>query len=308
MVTVAWKAVVDSDAFRRFAKRGPGRVVFSSRAYRRANLQRHRLIARRGLRRDPARFRDVRTFCLFIGHTKSGGSMVGGLLDAHPRVVLSDEHDALRYVDAGFDREAIFHLLDRGSQAEARKGRVTARRLEPYSFRVPGQYQGSARAPLVVGDTTAGKTTRRLAADPLALDRVAGLMDDVDVRFVQVVRNPFDPISVMRVRGQRSVADAVDHYFASCDALLELRRRIDPERLLTVRHEDFVLDPRVQLAAVCRFLGIEPDANYLDACASIIGHRETPRQTLVEWSPRWIEDVERRIAQVDFLEGYAHDV
>lgn len=306
-MTVGLQAVVDSDAFRRFAKRGPGRVVFSSRAYRRANLERHRVIARRGLRRDPAHLEQVRTFCLFVGHTKSGGSMLGGLLDAHPRVAMADEHDALRYVDAGFGRDAVLHLLERGSRAEARKGRVTARRLDPYSFRVPGQHQGGAVAPLVVGDTTAGKTTRRLAADPRALARLAELMGDVDVRFVQVVRNPFDPISVMRVRGRRTVDDAVEHYFAACDALVELRRRVPPEGLLTVRHEDFVGDVRGQLAAVCRFLGVEPVASHLDACASIVGPLERPRFELVEWSQGWIDEVHARIAGVDFLEGYTHE-
>jgi hypothetical protein len=48
---------------------------------------------------------------MFVGHNKSGTSMVGSLLDAHPEVILSDEADALDYVRAGFSREQIFHIL-----------------------------------------------------------------------------------------------------------------------------------------------------------------------------------------------------
>ena len=50
------------------------------------------------------------TFCLFLGHARSGHSIVGVLLDAHPRIVLADEFDALEYVDARFSKGQILYL------------------------------------------------------------------------------------------------------------------------------------------------------------------------------------------------------
>ncbi|GIU87383.1 MAG: hypothetical protein KatS3mg009_1898 [Acidimicrobiia bacterium] len=300
-------ALVDSDAFRWVAKRGPTRVVFRSRAYRRLDLARRRRWASRAARASRAErpFAQVRTFCFFIGHNKSGTSMLGALLDAHPRMVVSDELDALSYVDAGFGRDELFHLILRGSRTEARKGRVTARRLEPYSYEVPGWSQGRAERPLVVGDSTSGTSTRRLGADPALLDRLRRLVG-VDVRLVQVVRNPFDPIAVMMVRGGRSFENAADHYFRACETLRTLRARLGPGELVTVRYERFCEDPAAELARVSAFLGVEPDRPYLDACAAIIRREPVRDRARVEWSADAIARVERGIAGFDFLEGYSH--
>lgn len=302
-----WHTLTDSEAFRRFAKRGPGRAVFRSRAFREAKLARDRVLSRHALHRHPRLFDDVRTCCVFVGHNKSGTSMLGGLLDAHPNVALSDECDALRYVEAAFHRDQIFYMLLRGSRAEARKGRITARRLQPYSYAVPGQWQGIVQRTLVVGDGTTGTTTRRLGGNPDLLDRLTSVMDGVDVRLIQVIRNPFDPISVMMVRGRRSFRNAIDHYFAACRTLEDIRARTSPENLLAVRYEAFVSDPVAGLSTVCRFLGVEAEPGYVEACARIIRRRPDRSRGMVVWTAPWIDEVERRMSDFDFLRGYAYD-
>lgn len=300
----AWHAVTDSDAFRWFAKQGPGRPMLRSRAFRRLDTARRHALASSAVRRAPDRFAEVRTFCFFVGHNKSGASLLGGLLDAHRDIVIADEVDALRYLEAGFSRDQVFHVLERGSRSEARKGRVTARRLQPYSYRVPGQWQGHTVVPLVVGDSTTGTSTRRLGARPGLCERVRRGMPGVDVRLIQVIRNPFDPISLMMVRGRRSFANAVDHYFAACETLARIRR---DEDLLPVRYETFVGDPRAGLRSVCAFLGVDAGHEYIDACAAIVRPHPDRGRELVPWSRRWIDDVERRLGGFDFLEGYSYE-
>ena len=297
--------LVDSDAFRWVTKRGPTRVIFRSEAFRRADIARRRLRAARALRSESP-FGEVATFCLFVGHNKSGTSLLGGLLDANRRIVMADEIDVLQYVDAGLQRDEMFHILWRGAQTEARKGRVTARRLEPYSFRVPDQWQGRTQVPVVVGDSTSGSSTRRLGTDPGLLDRTRRVAGSAEVKLIQVIRNPFDPISVMMVRGRRSFENSIEHYFRACCTLADLRRRVDPVHLLPVRYENFCADPQRHLAQVCRFLGVEPDESYLRGCAGII-HTEPDRsRTRVEWTPSLIAQVERRMAAFDFLDGYSY--
>jgi Sulfotransferase family len=301
----AWHTMTDSDAFRWFAKRGPGRPILRSRAFRRVDTARRHVLASSAARHAPDRFAQVRTFCFFVGHNKSGASLVGGLLDAHRDIVLADEVDALRYVEAGFTREQVFHLLERGSRSEARKGRVTARRLRPYSYRVPGQWQGHTPVPRVVGDSTTGKSTRRLATHPGLCEQVRQLMPGVEVRLIQVIRNPFDPISLMMVRGRHSFADAIDNYFAACETLARIRRT--DAALLPVRYESFVADAVTGLRSVCAFLDVDPGHSYLEACTSIVRPRPARGRELVPWTRPWIADVERRLARFDFLEGYSHE-
>lgn len=301
----AWHTVTDSDAFRWFATRGPGRPILRSRAFRRVDTARRHALASSAVRRAPDRFARVRTFCFFVGHNKSGASLLGGLLDAHRDILLADEVDALRYVEAGFGRDHIFHLLERGSRSEARKGRVTARRLQPYSYRVPGQWQGASPAPLVVGDSTTGTSTRRLGVRPDLCDQVRHTMPGVDVRLIQVIRNPFDPISLMMVRGGRTFANAIDHYFGACETLARIRR--SEAAVLPVRYETFVRDPEAGLRRVCAFVGVDAGGAYLGACAAVVRPRPDRGRELVPWTRPWIDEVERRLARFDFLEGYSYE-
>lgn len=284
-----------------------GARLLTSRPYRAADTARRFAATSLQSLRDPDRFRDVHTLCTFIGHVKSGGTLLGALLDAHPNAVLADEIDVLRYVAAGFRRDQIFHLLVKGSRREASKGRVTARRLEPYSFAVPGQWQGRYRDLRVIGESRAGPTTRRLGREPGLLPRLSERMDGLRPKFIHVVRHPLDPIAAMMVRGERSFPDAVADYERQCRTLLELRDRIEPDRLLTVRYEEFVRDPAGGLRGTCAFLGLEAEDEYLVACASIVDPGFRRERRLVEWSPEQVDAVRTLIDRITFLDGYGSD-
>jgi hypothetical protein len=301
-----WHDVLDSDQFRTFTRRGPGRAIVKSRAYAELGLACNYARTARAARQAPGCFDDVETFCCFVGHNKSGNSLLGALLDAQRDIVLSDEVDLLRYVGRGFRRDQLFALAVRGARNEARKGRMTARRLSPYSYAVPGHWQGRTDRPRVVGDSTTGTATRRLAADPGLLDQIVRTMRGVEVKFVQTIRNPFDPISVMMVRGERSFPNAIEHYFTACDALVGIRGRVGPA-LLPVRYEHLVAEPHAGVARVCNFLGVALEPSTLDACASIVKASPDRSRDLVEWTSPWIELVESRMTAYDFLDGYSYE-
>src|SRR5919109_3407899 len=62
-------------------------------------------------------FRDVQVYCLFVGHGRSGHSIVGSLIDAHPEAVVSDELDAARFITRGFLRDQVLALsVDRSAR------------------------------------------------------------------------------------------------------------------------------------------------------------------------------------------------
>jgi hypothetical protein len=243
---------------------------------------------------------------VFLGTVKSGGSLIGALLDAHPRAVVSDEADPLRYVIAGFGREQIFHILAKNAHREALKGRVTARRLEPYALAVPGQSQGRAVKPVVMGDSRAGPTTRRLGDRPELIAHVRDTFGDVEPRYIHVVRNPYDPISAMVRRGRRTLPDAIDDYAGQCRRMVTLRERLAGDRLLTVRYERFVAAPADGLRQVCHFLGLDPGPDYVAACARIVDASRRPERHTVRWGPEAIASVDRLIGQFEFLDGYAY--
>ncbi len=241
---------------------------------------------------------------MFLGPVKSGGSLTGALLDAHPSALVSDEVDVLRYAECGFERDQILDLVARGSQREADKGRVTARRLGGYSLAVPGGSQGRATTVRLMGDTRAGPTTRRLGDDPSLLDLLARTLAPVPLSFVQVVRNPFDPIAAMRMRGRRTEADAIEDFAGQCRRLCLLRSVIGPDNVEVVRYENLVAEPAAELSRLCAALGLDLARAHIDAAAKVVvGDRERERDR-VEWSNSAIDTVDQLVAETPFLEDY----
>jgi hypothetical protein len=248
----------------------------------------------------------VRSYCLFLGHARSGHSIVGALLDAHPEIVISDELDALDYLRRGFGREQLLYgslavsaHQARGQRRKAGRGGVT------YSYFVPGQWQGRYQRLRVVGDSQAGWTTRRLARHPGLLSSLEAKMAPTELRFIHVIRNPWDNIATMMIRGGRTFEDAFDQYFANCERLPSLSERIGPSRILRLRHEDVIKTPTKSLAAACRFLGVEPNREYLDACAGILYSRPSRSRDFVDWTPRQVGLIDEQVERFDFLAGYS---
>jgi hypothetical protein len=299
--------LIDSKRFRRLVKSGIGSHLFRSNAYRELLRKKRHLTSYYASRAQGQLFADLQTFSIFVGHAKSGGTMIGALLDAHPNVILADEIDVFEYMDDGFSKEQIYHLLLKNSRREFLKGRVTARRLVPYSFSVPGQWQGRYSRLQVIGVSRAGPMTGQLGANASLLDRLGAMMPAVKVKIVHVIRNPFDPISLMMIRGQRSHDNAIEYYFDYCDTLVQLRKQLDSSDMIPVRYESFVRKPEMKLAEICRFLDLEVVDSYLKDCAAIINLEPERSRQLTNWDPALIGIVEKRLAQYDFLQGYSFD-
>jgi hypothetical protein len=300
-------SLADSGLYRRFTGLPAGRAFTRSRLFRQALLTKNYASSSAMVRRDPEAFGDVQTLALFIGHNKSGTSLIGSLLDAHPDAIVADDMDALRFVAAGFSRAQVCHLLAAGARRDRQKGRVTARRVQAYSFLVPDGWQGRYRRGLVVGDSTSGSTTRRLGEDPALLDKTRALAGQAAVRFILVVRNPFDPISYIMVRGNRTFDSAIDHYFANCATVLALRPRIHPDDVLTVHYEQFVARFDAELRRVCGFFGLAAEPDYLAACAAVM--RPTPQRERdrIDWPAGRRAQVMARMQEFDFLDGYSFE-
>ena len=77
---------------------------------------------------------------MFVGYPRSGHSLIGSLLDAHPNMLVAHELSALKYLLAGFRKEQIFYLLLENSRAFTRPG--------VNGVGIPTKYQISGRVDL----------------------------------------------------------------------------------------------------------------------------------------------------------------
>ena len=250
-------------------------------------------------------FATVRAYVMFVGQPRTGHSLVGALLDAHPNALIAHELDALKYVAAGYDRRRLYALLVRQEWARVAKGHVSG---TGYTYAVAGQWQGSYAQLEVIGDKKGGRSTLRLRDDIELLDRLAQTVG-VDVHVVNVVRNPYDVIATMHRRApKRPLPEVVDLFFGLADTVDVVESRLGPDRFHRLHLEDVIAAPAAELSGLCRALDLTSSTDYLGACARIVF--DTPRRTRddVMWTPELRARVAARAASIPSFQRYADDV
>jgi hypothetical protein len=250
----------------------------------------------------------ARIFCSFVGHGRSGGSLVGALLNAHPNVIMSNELNAFRRIRLGIREDDLYRLIYIVSKRQVSRG---SRGGGGYNYAVPGQWQGSHREILVIGDRKAGASSQELTAHPEILE----LLDRrirLTKRFVHVVRNPLDTIAttVKKTLRGRSTTE-VNHlereilnYFARCQAVKAVELHFGCESVHYLHHEDLISEPHEALADLCRFLALEASADYLNACAGILMQSPHKTRTSVNWRLHHLRDIRNHMRQFSWLKRY----
>jgi hypothetical protein len=244
----------------------------------------------------------VRAFLLFVGHPRSGHSLVGSLLDAHPAMVVSHELDVLKYVGLGYRRDQLLTLVLEHARANAEAGRKSW----GYSYAVPGQWQGRWQRLEVMGDKRGRMTTDRLAARPGLLDDLARAVR-VPVKVVQVVRNPYDNVATMHARGSAPLAEQVARYRELCETVDRIAAGLAGDAFHRLYHEDLVAATPATLAALCGFLGLDAPDDYLAACDGVVF--PSPRRTRdgAPWTPEDRAALDAVVAETGWLGRYDFD-
>lgn len=247
-------------------------------------------------------FDGLEIYCTFIGYPRSGHSIMGSLLDAHPNVLIAHELDALRFLEAGFSERQLYYLLLENSRLFTQHGR----KWGTYSYAVPGQRQGEFTQLKVIGDNKGGRTTTRIGRDWQLL---AKLRDTVRLkhRFVHVIRNPFDNIATLAMRQTGGdIVRAIEQYFFMCHTNQRLRRELG-SHVLDFHHEDFLRAPASWLRRLCEFVGVVGDEHYLNACSEIVYRIPHKSRYEVAWPRGTREVIEREKEKYEFLRSYSFD-
>jgi hypothetical protein len=252
--------------------------------------------------RDRDLFDQVKAYCMFVGYPRSGHSLVGSLLDAHPDMVIAHELDALRLIGFGFRRDQVYALI----LANDRSFTTTGRSWTGSDYTVPTGWQGSFRSLSVIGDKKGGQSTRRLRDRPELLDRLRRTVR-VPIRAVHVVRNPFDDIASMKLRRDPPLASVAEEYLGLCDAMAALRRRFAAEELAEVRYEDLVARPHATLRSLAGFLGVDADPAWVETAAAVVDDHPSRSRAKFAWTPELVREIERRIGRHEFLDGYGFE-
>lgn len=237
---------------------------------------------------DPASASPLDMPLVIVGPLRSGTTLLRLLCDHHPRVSIFGEFE-----------EAVAMLPEQGWIPVGEY----VRRLPWYrAFCSSG-----ASLPTSAGDYPE-------AVQTIFAERVAGVDADTvgfcvhsrpdrlpdiwpDAKYIHLRRDPRDVArSCIGMGWVGTVFHGVKYWRESEQRIEQMRERVAPESVLTVRFEDLVRRPEAELARICEFLGheydpamlaIDGDTTYSRPDARLAEqwrHKLTPREIeLVEW-------------------------
>jgi hypothetical protein len=132
------------------------------------------------------------------------------------------------------------------------------------------------------------------------------------VKLIHVVRNPYDNIATMYKHSSSHkhttvLRTVIQDYFSRCETNADLKKRLENDAVLDVRHESFVDDPKSSLRELCSFLGIGHDRSYLEDCAGIVFKSPHKSRYDIEWDAASLAAVRDGIHRFDSLKGYSYE-
>jgi len=240
----------------------------------------------------------TRCFVMIIGNARSGSTLLGAVLDGHPRAVVANESAASFQLWRGWNGPDILRdVLDNASQMAA-EGRLS----EGYRYQV-GPPPEAKPEPLVAGDKAWNPALLILHGNPHLLGSLEERLG-IPVRLVHAIRNPYDVIATMHRRSGAPIEDRIRWYFMHCEAAAAVRSRQPADRFLDAHHADLVADPATELARLLAFLALPLDGAHLEATRGLLFSRPRRTSKRIDWQPAQIAEIASRMKDFAFLDRY----
>jgi hypothetical protein len=234
---------------------------------------------------------------LFVGYPRSGHSLVGALIGAHPEAIISHELNLLSLQQRGLPRERLLELI----VARERHFAAINRRWEGFDYSIGG-WGGEPARPRLMGDKKGSGTALGLERHP---DALAALQERLGtpVFVLHVMRHPLDNVATIARRERSSIREAFAKFNRRVETVARIRGDWPSAQWFDVRYEDVVKDVKGTLGSMLTWLDLPPSGAYLEACAQAVFKSPHKSRQLIDWRP--IEsDVSALVEAHDFMAGY----
>jgi len=240
----------------------------------------------------------TRCFVMIIGNARSGSTLLGAVLDGHPRAVVANESAASFQLWRGWNGPDILRDVLHNASQMAAEGRLS----EGYRYQV-GLPPEAKPEPLVAGDKVWNPALLILHGNPHLLSSLEERLG-MPVRLIHAIRNPYDVIATMHRRSGAPIEDRIRWYFMHCEAAAAVRSRQPGDRFLEAHHADLVADPAAELARLLAFVALPPDDSHLEAIRGLLFSRPRRSSENIDWQPAQIAEIALRMKDFAFLDRY----
>lgn len=274
----------------------------------------------------PQVIKGIEKFVMFLGNGRSGSSILGTLMDAHPHVIIAHQmlNNGLNFENP-LSKTSLFNKLYSHSIYDAHQVRRFMKK--GYTLGISGLWQGKYDNYIeVIGDKCGGPLIASYLEDKEKFIRNYKLLEQtilIPIRFIKPIRNPFDMIATVALVRQfgkygkmkaknvtkrlenETILRYIDYTLEFFDGGEELIQLFGRDNVLDVHNCDLIDDPWGSIARIFQFLEVQASEHYLNVSSASIFKSVSKSRNLMVWTPEQIEMVERRIKKYDALSRYS---
>ena len=291
-------------------------------------------------KQDSQMMNTIKRFVFFIGTARSGHSIVGTLMDAHPHVIIANEYYLFQKWEQFHNTSNqnwpndLFHLLYSKSKRDVTGNRNNTNK--GYSLKVSNLWQGTFNHYLeVIGDNCAEHVNMLYISNKTLFQNRLKILQQklsIPIRVIHVIRNPFDQVAtrslyrychysgtcVQKIKeafkanhsspDSKLIKDIILktalNLFRVHNASMELTELLGAKNVLVVHSSDFIEHPKATLSRIFEFLEVDASKHYLEVCADKVFKSTSRTREMMLWSPPIKHIVEENIKNYEFLSRY----
>ena len=272
--------------------------------------------------------KSVQKFLFFVGHGRSGHSIIGSILDAHPHIVISHEyslfHEWTTMSKQDMNRGHLYSAIYNNSCYNSIDGlrRVDAMK-KGYTLHIPGLWQGRYDGNItVIGDKSGGMTTKLFKNQKESVKQAFKEIRQavgIPIVVIHAIRNPFDNIATMLLykKHARNTATSQEPYtnikglkkqvilyFRQVRSVVKMIKQLKLD-VIEVHNSDLIHRPNRSIKRLCNCLQVKCSKDYVSRCSKAVFKDISRSRLQVKWTPKLIEIVERKSKKFLFLKKYS---
>ena len=256
-----------------------------------------------------SKFDTLKYFCVFIGYPRSGHSLVGSIIDAHPNACITHEMDVVAKYNQFKNNENLFNEMIAMSKQQA----ISGRQSYGYQYAYIDLFQGESNEISIIGDKKGSGTTQLLIKNENALTQLEQFVR-LPLKIIHVTRNPFDIITTKASykNGQIVPIDS-QGILKSIEIIKEEaimnQKLIDSLKydIFSFSHEKIISNTNEVLLKLFNFLELKIDSTFIDKIRSKIYTKSNNSRNKYNWSSAEINLVRNQILQLPIFSEYTYE-
>lgn len=277
----------------------------------------------------------VEKFVFFVGYPRSGHSIIGSMMDAHPDMIIAHEFMLFerwpKQAAQLMNRAFLFNALYKDSYDDVTTGwRSSKQDKKGYTLEMKASWQGQFSRLRVIGDKSGGKVSYLYSKSPEEMQKSYREVVDtvkIPVHTIHVIRNPYDMIAtqVLYTAAYEQSPNAPAHKLAASEdnkydnpkmLMSEAKQhfyRAEGAKnmtencnltVLVIYNEDFVEDPKGTMKTICDYLDLECTTEYLQLCYDKTYRSMSRTRNVVKWTPEVLKYVSNELKRYPLFHRY----